>query len=68
MKYPIGIQSFDRIIENGSMVVNLGFRFKKIYNSFSLLNVFTSQCISDYWFRSGMPTYFICLLSHTIRG
>lgn len=36
-----------------------------IYNPFSLLNAFDAQRISDYWFKSGTPTYLIRLLSHT---
>lgn len=36
-----------------------------IYNPFSLLNAFESQRISDFWFKSGTPTYLIRLLSHT---
>ncbi len=36
-----------------------------VYNPFSLLNAFDAQRISDYWFKSGTPTYLIRLLSHT---
>lgn len=36
-----------------------------IYNPFSVLNVFDSNHIADYWFRTGTPTYLIRLLSHT---
>ena len=36
-----------------------------VYNPFSLLNAFDTQRISDYWFKSGTPTYLIRLLSHT---
>ena len=35
-----------------------------IYNPFSLLNVFSSNRIYDFWFASGTPTYLIRLLSH----
>ena len=40
-------------------------RMTDIYNPFSLLNAFDAQRISDYWFKSGTPTYLIRLLSHT---
>ena len=40
-------------------------RMTDIYNPFSLLNAFESQRISDFWFKSGTPTYLIRLLSHT---
>lgn len=40
-------------------------RLTDVYNPFSLLNVFDAQRISDYWFKSGTPTYLIRLLSHT---
>ena len=36
-----------------------------IYNPFSILNVFDSNRISDYWFRTGTPTYLIRLLNHS---
>ena len=46
-----------------------GYHFSKnmtdIYNPFSLLNAFASLDISDYWFKSGTPTYLIRLLSHS---
>ena len=46
-----------------------GYHFSKklsdVYNPFSLLNAFASMDISDYWFKSGTPTYLIRLLSHT---
>ncbi len=35
-----------------------------VYNPFSLLNVFKYLEISDYWFRSGTPTYLVRLLNH----
>ena len=46
-----------------------GYHFSKklsdVYNPFSLLNAFASMDISDYWFKSGTPTYLVRLLSHT---
>ena len=39
-------------------------RMTDIYNPFSLLNAFANMQISDYWFKSGTPTYLIRLLSH----
>ena len=46
-----------------------GYHFSKnmadVYNPFSLLNAFSSLDISDFWFKSGTPTYLIRLLSHT---
>ena len=36
-----------------------------IYNPFSLLNAFATLEISDYWFKSGTPSYLIRLLSHS---
>ena len=33
-----------------------------MYNPFSLLNAFATQRISDYWFKSGTPSYHIRLL------
>ena len=36
-----------------------------IYNPFSILNVFDSNRIADYWFSTGTPTYLIRLLTHT---
>ena len=46
-----------------------GYHFSKsmtdVYNPFSLLNAFATLDISDYWFKSGTPTYLIRLLMHT---
>ena len=36
-----------------------------IYNPFSVLNVFDSNRIADYWFSTSTPTYLIRLLTHT---
>ena len=36
-----------------------------IYNPFSILNVFSSGVIMDYWFKSGNPEYLIRLLAKT---
>lgn len=36
-----------------------------IYNPFSILNVFDSLQIRDYWFASGTPTYLVRLLRHS---
>ena len=36
-----------------------------IYNPFSILNVFDSNRIADYWFSTDTPTYLIRLLTHT---
>lgn len=36
-----------------------------VYNPFSLLNAFSVLRISDYWFKSGTPTYLIRLLNHS---
>lgn len=43
-----------------------GYHFSKkmldIYNPFSIMNVFSSKNIDDYWYRSGTPTYLVKLL------
>ena len=39
-----------------------------VYNPFSLLNVFDSKWMQDYWFRSGTPTYLLRLLNHAQEG
>ena len=36
-----------------------------IYNPFSILNVFDSNRVDDYWFKTGTPTYLIRLLNHS---
>ena len=35
-----------------------------IYNPFSILSVFDSNRINNYWFKTGTPTYLIRLLNH----
>ena len=36
-----------------------------IYNPFSILNVFDTNRIADYWFPSGTPGYLVRLLNHS---
>ena len=43
---------------------HFGYRLTDIYNPFSILNACKSCNISDYWFRTGTPTYLIRLLNH----
>ena len=40
-------------------------RLMDVYNPFSILNVFDSQEMKDYWFKSGTPTYLVRLLART---
>ena len=35
-----------------------------IYNPFSILNSLSKRQLSDFWFRTGTPTYLVRLLSH----
>ena len=35
-----------------------------IYNPFSILNSLSKRRLSDFWFRTGTPTYLVRLLSH----
>ena len=35
-----------------------------IYNPFSILNSLSKKKLSDFWFRTGTPTYLVRLLSH----
>lgn len=35
-----------------------------IYNPFSILNTLNKKKLSDFWFRTGTPTYLVRLLSH----
>ena len=35
-----------------------------IYNPFSILNSLSKKRLSDFWFRTGTPTYLVRLLSH----
>ena len=35
-----------------------------IYNPFSILNALSKRMLSDFWFRTGTPTYLVRLLSH----
>ena len=43
-------------------------RLVAVYNPFSLLNVFRYKEMSDYWFRTGTPTYLVHLLNHAREG
>ena len=46
-----------------------GYHFSKrlfdVYNPFSIINALDSHDLSDYWFKTGTPTYLIRLLAHT---
>ena len=35
-----------------------------IYNPFSILNALSKRMLSDFWFRTGTPSYLVRLLSH----
>ena len=39
-------------------------RMVDIFNPFSILNALDSHKLSDYWFKTGTPTYLIHLLNH----
>jgi hypothetical protein len=39
--------------------------FEKVYNPFSILNLFASQRFSNYWFKSGTPTFLMKLIKKT---
>ena len=36
-----------------------------IYNPFSILNALSKKILSDFWFRTGSPTYLVGLLAHS---
>jgi len=36
-----------------------------IYNPFSILNSLSKKMLSDFWFRTGTPTYLVHLLNHS---
>ena len=36
-----------------------------IYNPFSILNSLSKKILSDFWFRTGSPTYLVRLLAHS---
>ena len=36
-----------------------------IYNPFSILNALSKKILSDFWFRTGSPTYLVRLLAHS---
>ncbi|MBQ8441796.1 MAG: ATP-binding protein [Bacteroides sp.] len=43
---------------------HFGYRMTDIYNPFSILNACKSCSLSDYWFKTGTPTYLVRLLNH----
>jgi len=49
-----------------------GYRFSKkeerIYNPFSLFNVFAKKELGDYWFESGTPTFMVHLFEQKAFG
>lgn len=74
MKYPIGIQNFEKIRREGYVyvdkteqiyrLVNEGsYHFvangEGVYNPFSLLNTLSRQRFGRYWFETGTPSYLV---------
>ena len=74
MKYPIGIQNFEKIRREGYVyvdkteqiyrLVNEGsYHFvangEGVYNPFSLLNTLRRQRFGRYWFETGTPSYLV---------
>ena len=71
MKYPIGIQSFNQIIEGRYVYVDktdliykiASTKIVAIFNPFSILNCFNTFEFRDYWFASDTPGYLMRLLA-----
>ena len=64
-EYNMSVEEMKQILKRQYDGYHFSRRLTDIYNPFSLLNVFSSMETSDYWFRSGTPTYLIRLLNHT---
>ena len=49
-------------------ITQVGYHFSPsmldIYNPFSILNSLSKKILSDFWFRTGSPTYLVRLLAH----
>ena len=63
-KYGCDVPEMKRLLKRQYDGYHFGTRMVDVYNPFSLLNVFDSQWMQNYWFRSGTPTYLIRLLNH----
>ena len=64
-KYKYSVEQMKERLKREYDGYHFGDELIDIYNPFSILNVFDSNRISDYWFRTGTPTYLIRLLNHS---
>lgn len=68
--HQLGIHEKKYGLENCNADVSiLGYHFSKdsigVYNPFSLLNVFSSLQLEDFWFQTGTPTFLLELLKQS---
>ena len=64
-KFRQSIPEMKEILKQRYDGYHFSIRMVDVYNPFSLLNVFDSKRLADYWFKSGTPTYLVHLLART---
>ena len=64
MKYKYTVEQMKERLKKEYDGYHFSDELTDIYNPFSILNVFDSNRINDFWFKTGTPTYLIRLLSH----
>lgn len=62
MIYPIGIQNFESLVNDGYHFAD---NTEGLYNPFSILNTLAKLRFSDYWFETGTPSFLVYLLRHS---
>ena len=64
-EYRCNVEEMKQLLKQRYDGYHFSFRLKDVYNPFSILNVFKSMEMKDYWFSTGTPTYLLRLLSHS---
>ena len=64
-EYRCNVEEMKQLLKRRYDGYHFSSRLVDVYNPFSILNVFKSMEMKDYWFSTGTPTYLLRLLSHS---
>ena len=64
-EYRCNVEEMKHLLKQRYDGYHFSSRLVDVYNPFSILNVFKSMEMKDYWFSTGTPTYLLRLLSHS---
>ena len=66
--YRCNVEEMKQLLKRRYDGYHFSSRLVDVYNPFSILNVFKSMEMKDYWFSTGTPTYLLRLLSHSDKN